>query len=147
MSAKQYRIVDNTNFFYLAEVVVWVFFPLKNDCPWCYGVLICRSELEAQRSWIILAKVSHSMTSRAKGSLALFHPMIILMYVLGNTPRKLSCGRASVWEVLSKWHSHFSYYLFSLWNNAFSFLVSRKACGVMYLYKYRQRTPRWLICA
>lgn len=64
----------------------------------------CRSELGAQRSWIILAKVSHIRTSIAKASLSLFHTMIKLMYVLWNIPRKLSCGRASVWKVLSKWH-------------------------------------------
>lgn len=53
--------------------------------------------------------------------------MIILMYILGNIPRKLSCGRPSVWKVLSKWHSHFNYYLFSLFETMpFGFLYQER---------------------
>lgn len=95
--------MDNSDFFNLPEVVVGIFFSLKNHFSQCQGFLICRSELEAQR--IILAKASHIRTSSAKASLALFHTTVILMNILGNIARMLSCGRASVWKVLSKWHS------------------------------------------
>lgn len=68
--------MDNSNIFYLAEVI----FFFKNNYIQCYRVLTCRSQLEAQRSFIILAKVSRIRRSSAKASLAPFHTMIILMH-------------------------------------------------------------------